>query len=130
MFTATDQMEARAYRAQGRYLLSELAGLPAAERPAVLNTLAGRVGALAVRGMLVETLADRGRFEPLLAGLGGAATPPVPAARVAQILGQGSAALEAALLADIRRLYRLAAGQQSPVDGLAGSSLVHWIFRI
>jgi len=129
-FTDSDRMELRAYRAQGRYLLTELTATPAAERPAIIATLAGRVGVLALWGLLLETLSDRRRFEPLVASIAAASTPPVTAARVAATLNRGAAALEAAMLADIRRLYSLTTGQQSPVDGLSGSSLVHWVFRI
>ncbi len=129
-FTDTDQLESRAYRAQGRYLLTELAATTTTDRPAILSTLAGRVGALALWGMLIETLSDRTRFEPLVAGLAAATTPPVPAATVAALLNRGRTALETQLLAQITTAYRLTAGQRSPVDGLAGESLVSWIFRL
>ncbi|MEZ5184140.1 MAG: DUF4157 domain-containing protein [Candidatus Nanopelagicales bacterium] len=129
-FTDTGQLEARAYRAQGRYLLTELAATSTTDRPAILSTLAGRIGALALWGMLVETLSDRTRFEPLVAGLAAAGSPPVPAATVAALLNRGRTALETQLLAQITTAYRLTAGQQSPVDGLAGASLVNWIFRL
>jgi hypothetical protein len=128
--TATDRLEARAYRAQGRYLLTELAATPSAERPAVIATLAGRVGVLALWGLLIECLSDRTRFEPLVVAIAAASTPPVSAARVRTTLNRGAAALETSMLADINRLYGLPAGQRSPVDGLSGSSLVHWVFRL
>lgn len=129
-FTAKDQLEVRAYRAQGRYLLTELEATPSAQRPAILATLAGRVGALALWGMLIEALSDRAKFEPLVAGLAAATTPSVSAAAVAALLNRGAAALEARLVGEINSAYALPAGQLAPVDGLAGESLVHYIFRL
>jgi hypothetical protein len=80
--------------------------------------------------MLIEALSDRPRFEPLVAGLAGSSSPPVPASAVAALLNRGRTALETQLLAQITTAYRLTAGQRSPVDGLAGESLVSWIFRL
>jgi hypothetical protein len=128
----TNQLEADAYRAQGRYLLQELEATPAANRPAVMAQVAGPAGALAILGMAIESLADRRRFEPLLAAVAAAAKPPVkePERAVREKLDGGRAQLEDELMAGIRAEYGLAPGQKSVLDGLAGESLVSWIFRI
>ena len=126
----TEQLEANAYRAQGRYLLRELEATPAAGRPAVMAQVAGRTGALALLGMVIESLADRRRFEPLVVAVAAAGTPPVAEPAIRALLNRGPASLQADLLARIRAAYALAPGQTSVLDGLAGESLVSWIFRI
>jgi hypothetical protein len=129
-FSPKQQLEADAYRAQGRYLLEQLEATPAAGRPAVMTGVAGRAGALAILGMVIESLADRPRFEPLVVAVAAAARPPVAAAAVRALLNRGPANLQADLLARIRAAYKLAPGQKSVLDGLAGESLISWIFRI
>jgi hypothetical protein len=51
-------------------------------------------------------------------------------AQVGEILSIPSPRIENALLQDIDRAYRLQPGKTGVVEGLAGESLVHWIFRI
>ena len=125
----TEQLEANAYRVQGRYLLEELEATPAATRPAVIANVAGRGGVLAFLGMVVESLADRRRFEPLIVAVAAAARPPVAERAVQAALNRGPAQFQADLLARIRAAYALEPGQTSKLDGLAGESLVSWIFR-
>jgi hypothetical protein len=126
----TQEIEANAYRAQGRYLLEELEATPATSRPTVMADVVGRAGALAIRGMLIESLANRPRFEPLVVAVAAAATPPVAEHTVKAWLNRGTAALQADLLTHIRAAYALTPDQTSVLDGLAGESLVSWIFRI
>jgi Domain of unknown function (DUF4157) len=125
----TDQVEANAYRAQGRYLLLELEATPAASRPAVMTRVEGRAGVLAILGMVIESLADRRRFEPLVVALAAAGTPPVAEPAIRALLNRGAALLQADLLARIAKEAKLVPGQTSVLDGLAGESLVSWIFR-
>ena len=128
-FPAKQGLEANAYRRQGAYLLAELHATPAASRGAVIARLAGRAGVLAILGMSIEALVDRPRHEPLLVATAAAANPPVPAAKVAALLNLGAATLQARLLAAIRAAYTITATDPGVVDGLAGESLIHWVFR-
>jgi Domain of unknown function (DUF4157) len=125
----TEDLEARAYRAQGRYLLEELEATPVASRSAVMADVVGRVGALALLGMLVETLADRPRYEPLVVAAAARARPPLTERDVQQLLDRGAEDIEDQLFNRINEDQKLTPDQTSVLDGLAGESILSWIFR-
>jgi hypothetical protein len=129
-FSPAQQVEAHAYRAQGRYLLGELEATPAAGRAAVLAQVTDSAGALAILGMVIESLGDRRRFGPIVVAAAAAGTPPVAEHDVQALLNRGPAKLQADLLARIRAAYAIDPGHKTALDGLAGESLVSWIFRI
>ena len=91
--------------------------------------LAGQVNALVLLGMIIETLSDRPRFEPLIAAIAAASHPPVAAADVTALLNRGQAALVTMLRTRITATYGMTPGQAGVVEGLSGESLANWIFR-
>lgn len=128
-FQPANQLEENGYRAQGRFLLEQLASLAAADQAAAVTRLAGQLNGLALLGMVIEALADRPRFEPLIAAIGAASHPAVAAAGVTALLNRGQAALVTILRNRITAAYGMTAGQVGVVEGLSGESIVSWIFR-
>jgi hypothetical protein len=116
----TNRIEANACRAQARFLTEHMV---ATRRPRRHRGPAGRSAHLVeTQAMLIESLSDRARFEPMLVPLGGAVQPPVSTQLLHARLNRGAAALTVELLATIDQDCRLLPGQQSVVNGLIGES--------
>lgn len=130
-FPAKRQMELRAYRAQARYILEQLAAQPADARSRAAAP-AARGGNVLLACLVLETHADVARFRPALEAVFGRVPAPMrrTPAQVGTILAIPAATIETAALQDIDATYGLAAGATGVVEGLAGESLIHWVFRL
>jgi hypothetical protein len=129
-FTPKNRLEADAYRAQGRFLLEQIASQEAAKQAQVVAAVTRQLNTMVLLGMVIEAQSNLARFEPVVAAIAAAGNPPVGAAAVHQLLAKPAADLEARLLREIDRLYRLAPGETGVVEGLSGESRLDWIFRL
>jgi hypothetical protein len=130
-------VELNAFTAQAQYILDEIDGADAPDRPQMVRDVVADwhniVGAL----FFSVAQTDLARYEPILVLI--AASAPAPfsgnAARVANLLSRPAALFQNAAAADINRLYGFTApapgvpGTQVRVDGFAGESIIDFVFR-
>lgn len=126
------RLELAAYRAQGASILSQLAAASGAQRTVIAQPIGAGLGDLVLLGMVLSSRADQAAAEPLITLVNTEAPPArrVAAGLLTQVLGLTVAQVEANLIPRIQAAYGMTAGARSPVDGLAGESIVDWISRI
>jgi hypothetical protein len=125
-------LELRAYRAQARYILTQMEGQSAAERAATAARVAADQSSMVYGAALLEAQTDAARFQPLAEILFGVApgTLARTPAQVGAMIALPAATIRTAVEADIARAYGLAPGDPGVTEGLAGESILHWIDRI
>jgi hypothetical protein len=130
-FPVKNRMELRGYRAQARYILEQMVAQSAADRQ-VSAPQAASTGGLVLGALVLEGQTNEPRFRHALELIFGAAPAPFTRtpAQLARIVATPPATIEAAVLQDIDTAYGLQPGESGVVEGLAGESLIHWIFRI
>jgi hypothetical protein len=130
-FPVKNQMELRAYRAQAHYILGQMLRQAAPDQARSASE-AAKGGGLVLGALVLEGQTDVARFQPALELVFGAAPAPFTQtpAQVRNTLAVPAARIEAAVLQDIDTAYGLTRGEKGVVEGLAGESLIHWIFRI
>lgn len=131
VFPVKNMMELRAYRAQAQYILEQILKQAGPDQ-ARSTREAAAAGSLALGALVLEGQTDRRRFQRPLELIFGAA--PAPFTRtptdITRILTIPPATIEAAVLQDIDAGYHLSPGETGVVEGQAGESLIHWIFRL
>jgi hypothetical protein len=131
-FPLKTQLELAGYRAQAAYVLQQMRALDATGQALMASQVTARTNALLLAALVLEAHSDPARYEPLLVMIFAAeksATFHRSAAQVKQLLGVPSATIEAAILKDIEAGYKLAPGATGALEGLAGESLIHLLFR-
>ncbi|SMF27814.1 protein of unknown function [Alteromonadaceae bacterium Bs31] len=130
-FPVRAQLEANAYRAQARYIYTQLNVLaPADQVTGAQNVAFGMNSPLAV-ALVREALANTARDRPVFELINGS----MPSGRLstAQIngaFGLSASVLDTRLLRVISALYGFSTSEPGVVDGLAGESSMDWIFRL
>jgi len=130
-FPTKNMMELRGYRAQARYILAQIVTQPVADQQRSAHQAAAG-GSLVLGALALEGQTDIPRFRHPLELIFGAAPAPFTQtpAQLTRLLANPAATIEAAVLQDIDASYNLKPGETGVVEGLAGESLIHWIFRI
>jgi hypothetical protein len=131
-FPAKNLLELEAYRAQGRYILSQMVGQAPAEQARSAAAIISPTNSLVLGGILLEGQTNQARYRSSLELIFGAARVPFhkTPAEIGRLLRLAPAVIETALLRDIDAGYHLAPGATGVTEGLAGESIIHWIFRI
>lgn len=131
-FPVKNRLELRAYRAQGRYILDQIASQRPAEQARSAAQILTPLNGLVLGGILLEGQTNPALYQPLLEMVFGAAPAPFhrAPADVGRLLRVTPATIEAALLRDIDTGYNLAPGATGVTEGLAGESIIHWIYRL
>jgi hypothetical protein len=132
-FPPEREMEARAYRAQARYILDQMAGKSATEQAtSAKSVVAPPVNELVFVALVLEGKTNQSLYQPILEVIFDAAPPPTlhrTAAEVKRILALDTTKMAADFLAAIEKGYGMKTGQTGVVEGLSGESLIHFIFR-
>jgi hypothetical protein len=131
-FSIKNQLEARAYRSQARYIYNQLNSQGAAAQTISATEIAGELN-----GPLVVALVLEGKSNTAVNGpLFNLINQQVPAAQrltTAQInaaFAESNAMLETRLLTQINTLYGPDVAKPGPTEGLAGESVMDWIYRL
>jgi hypothetical protein len=131
VFPVKNMMELRAYRAQARYILEQILKQTGPDQTRSAREAAA-AGSLALGALVLEAQTDRTRLQRPLELIFGVA--PAPLTRtptdITRMLGIQPATIETAVLQDIDAAYHLSPGETGVVEGQAGESLIHWIFRV
>jgi len=131
-FSAKEQMELSAYRTQARYILDQMVSQTPEERRRSAAQVISPTHSILFGALVLEGQNSPARYRSILELIFGAASAPFhrSPAQIRRIMALPSATIETAVLQDIRTGYGLAAGETGVVEGLAGESLIHWIYRI
>jgi Domain of unknown function (DUF4157) len=131
-FPLKTQLELAGFRAQAAYVLRQMRGLDVTGQMLMASQVTARTNALLLAALVLEGHSDPARYEPLLVMIFAAeqsATFHKNAGEVKKLLGVPAAKFEAALLTDIQTGYHLSPGDTGALEGLAGESLIHLLFR-
>ena len=131
-FPAKEQMELSAYRSQARYILDQMVSQTPEGRRQSAAQVTSPTQSILFGALVLEGQANPARYRPILEVIFGAASAPFrkTPAQVGNIMALAPATIETAVLQDIRTGYGLTAGETGVTEGLAGESLIHWIYRI
>jgi hypothetical protein len=117
------EMEATAFRVQGRYILEQMLAQAPADRAATAKRLVAQIDDLEGLGLLVEAVSDRARFAPVMAAITTAAIPQM-AQDITTLMKSDSTTLEKILRSRIAFTYRLPPDQLPTLDGFVGESIL------
>jgi hypothetical protein len=131
VFPVKNMMELRAYRAQARYILEQILKQAGPDQARSAREAAA-AGGLALGALMLEGQTNTARFQHPLELVFRAAPAPFTRtpADIKGILALPPATIETAVLKDIEAGYHLSPGETGVVEGQAGESLIHWIFRL
>lgn len=130
-FVPAEESEARGYRAQARYILDQMLQLSAGEQQAqAKKVVAPPLNELVLVAAILEGQKNRRLYQPILEIIFGASTDAnvhQDAAGVARLLNVPAARLERAFIQQIGQTFN--AGTKQLIEGMAGESRIHTIFR-
>jgi hypothetical protein len=134
-FPIRNQLEARAYRSQARYIYDQLNSEPAATRPASAGEIAGGMyrNKAVVVALMLEGQSNKALNQPLFTLINQQVVPSahrLTANQIAAVFSKSTAALETLLLTVINTMYGLSNTDTGVTEGLAGESIMDWIFRL
>jgi hypothetical protein len=131
-FPIRNQLEARAYRSQARYIYDQLNSESAATRPASAGEIAGGMNGAVVVALVLEGQSNYARNRPLfdLINQQVPAAQRLTAAQIGTVFSASTAALETRLLTVINTMYGLSNTDPGVTEGLAGESIMDWIYRL
>ena len=117
------EMEATAFRVQGRYVLEQMLAQAPADRTATAQRLVAQIQDLEELGQLIEAVSDRARFAPVMAAITTAAIPQM-AQDITILMKSDSTTLEESLRSRIAFTYGLNPDQLPTLDGFVGESIL------
>ena len=131
-FPVKNQLELAAYRAQGRYILDQMVGQAPDEQALSAAAVTSPPNSLVLGCILLEGQTNQKRYRPVLELLFSSARGQFhkSPAEIRRLLQLAPAVIERALLMDIDVAYKLAPGAPGVTEGLAGESVIHWIYRL
>jgi hypothetical protein len=129
---AKQQLELDAYRTQARYILGQMVSQTPDERRRSAVEVTSPTQSILFGALVLEGQTNPTRYRSILELIFGAASPPFrrTPAQIGGIMALPPATIESAVLQDIRAGYGITATDTGVTEGLAGESLIHWIYRI
>jgi hypothetical protein len=116
-------LEATAFRAEGRYVLEQMLAQAPADRAATAKRLLAQIHELDGLGIIVEAASDRARFAPAMDAITTAAIPEM-ANDMTALMNIDSTTLEKIFRDRIASTYGLAPDQVMLLDGFVGESIL------
>lgn len=121
-FVQRNQLEAKAYREQAKFILQGLDGLTGREQLKKSQQVANEMNQAVVVALVLEAKADVARHRPTVEFVFSLASPPPATGVVSRLFGMTSAALRRLLLTNINTMYGITSTDQYPTDQLRGES--------